>query len=70
MLYAREKRHRGAETFELAAALQAAGQVSLDLLTLVSIERLVEPCREQIARLGAGHGRKRSILSLRSMRAR
>ncbi len=70
MLDLGEKRHRRTKPFELAAALRAAGQVSLDLLPLVVIQGLVQPGREQIARLGAGHGRKRSSLSLRSMRAR
>ena len=65
-----EEPRGGTKPVDLAAAVGATYQVRLDPRALASIERLVQQRGEKLPRLVAGHGRKRSSLSLRSIRAR
>src|SRR5215472_5321911 len=69
-LHAGEERGGRAKPVELATAVGTARQVRLDLGVLGRVERLVHQRGEKPPRLVAGHGRNRSSLSLRSMRAR
>src|SRR5207245_737038 len=65
-----EKRDGGAQPLELAPALRAIGQVGVHQGALPGREGLIEELGQPLAGLVAGHGRNRSIFSLRSRRAR
>ena len=66
-----EQAHRLPEPLELPPALGAIVHVALHGHALLARERIVQERREELARVVvAGHRKKRSILSLRSIRAR
>ena len=69
-LDAREERDGRAQPLELAPALGAAVEVGSDLGPFRRAQSLVEKFGQLLARVVAVHGRKRSSLPLRSVRAR
>ncbi len=65
-----EERDSGAQPLQLAPAFRAIGQVGLHQGALPGREDLIEELGHPLAGLVTGHGRNRSIFSLRSRRAR
>ena len=64
------ERHRALEPDPLALALRARRQMRVQLRLLGGAQRVVGASGEEVARVLAGHGRKRSSFALSSMRAR
>jgi len=60
----------GAEAAELARAIGTPGEMGGEGGVLLDGQGLVDPAGKPVPRVVAAHGRKRSSLSLRSIRAR